>query len=241
VSACSHEVCISLNVGTLTYPRNALISVMETVTNGNRKPLSFERQSMVSEPGAEVLDASGRMLYPPPFPFPALDASWMGGVPQLFPHGSIIRAREYLVLRGSEVRAITHFRFQAVNASTITLRTLKIRLMLTTTSSSTAALNTAPAVSATVSKPRGAGQGPLLHVGWFACPAEHGAIQYGGSGFYEILSKTPGAPNYAVGSPYGWTPTRSRVLHPGCSAPLEWHAVAGWQNQAVVDINYVHP
>jgi hypothetical protein len=241
VSACSHDVCMSLTAAARTFPRNALISVKITVTNENKKTIWFERQSMASEPVAEVLSASDGVLYPPPFTMPTLDAIWKEAGPELFPSGSIIRAREYVVLRGSQVRAVTHFRIEVVDGSMITLRTPKVRLLLTATSSPTAALSTSPAVSAVLSRPRDAGQGPLLHVGWYACPAGNGAIRYGGSGFYEGFSTTPGAPNYLVGSPYGWTPTLSRVLHPGCSAPLEWHAVAGWLNQPVADINYNHP
>jgi hypothetical protein len=83
------------------------------------------------------------------------------------------------------------------------------------------------------------GLGPLYHVGWYACRVSNGAIQYGGSGFYESFASGPGVPNYIVGYLYRWAPTQTRTLQPGCSNPLQWHVVAAWPNEPVVVINYV--
>jgi hypothetical protein len=239
-SACSHAVCLSVGLLAHAYVRDALVMAAMTLYNGNRSPVAVVQHGAFQEPIAQDLTESGGVAYPPPFSPPAVNGGWKQAAQLPIQHGVRVSQQQYLVLKGDRVRAVVHFYIVGAEASTVTLRTPSIRLSLETGPHPGLSVHAEPPVSAVVSSHWGSSQGPLYHVGWYACRLGNGTVQYGGSGFYEGLAPSPDLPNYLVGYLYGWTPTWSTVLKPGCSNPLEWHVVAGWLNRPVVTINYTH-
>jgi hypothetical protein len=239
VTACSRLVCLTTSVSQRIYPRDALVSTTLVLSNRSRNLVWIMPTSAEREPAAKNLDESGRTRYPPPFPSPNVDVEWKHVPLQPLLPGAGAMRQQYVILRGDQVVGIVHFRLEGSDASVITLRTPAIRVKLTPGSRPTVFVRTGGAVSALVMPPAMQARGPLLHVGWFSCRLLNGAILYGGSGFYETLSPGPGLPSYVVGDLYGWTPSWTRRLTPGCAHPVEWHLVAGWLNQPVFTISYV--
>lgn len=243
VSARSHGVLLMLMVPGRVYPRHALVQVTVIVKNLSRVPISGpEHVGMNTDPEVEVLDSQNRVLYPPPFPTPAFPTSFKHPVPPSTAPGEVLVEHPFVVLHGDRLHAV--LAFQSILGAggppqRLTVRTPVVHLTLVSAPRPTVTLHGRPRMSAVLQPATRHQRGALYHVGWFSCRLGNGQARYGGSGFYEDFP-TPGpGPPLLVGYLYLWVPTSSKVLRPGCGAPLEWHVVAGWVNQSVVTIDYV--
>lgn len=95
-----------------SYPHNALAKVTVSIQNISRHTLGYwvpgESLPGVASPQAEVLNRSGKLVFPPAMPFmPALP----GPAPFLAPlhPGQTIPETEYIVIRGTRIRASQSF------------------------------------------------------------------------------------------------------------------------------------
>jgi hypothetical protein len=191
-------------------------------------------------PRIEVLGGQGNVLFPPPFPPPVIDdVIRKSAPPGPLLHDQVIRAHMPIIMRGSHVRAAFDFSVQ-FNGHTVPMevQTPAVHVRLVPGRAPAVVEQTEGTVSARVRPAGPEDRGPLYHDGWYACPLPGGGKWYGGSSWYEQISTSPNGLSIIIGTPYGWKPTHSHLLKPGCAQPIEWHVVAGWLGQPAVAVDF---
>lgn len=217
---------LSLTVPSLSYPRNALIRVSVSIQNVSRHVVGYLIPGVslpgVASPQAEVLDRSGRIVFPPAMPYmPPLP----GPPPSLQPlqPGQTIRVSEYIVVRGARIRASQQFTptwSLSVRRALNTLTTRPITVQLTAAPAPQITLQqTAAGPVLDVTRPPGL-SGKMLRLSYADC------------------GDTTSGPNFE----YSWSWVHSGLhLTAGCSPLRAWHLRVAWLDHPVAALDYTPP
>jgi hypothetical protein len=173
-------------------------------------------------PGIEVLDAHGTVLYPPAFhssitfapscPPPSLD--------QLSPGQELVR-RVYTILRAPYVRATLRVAVPATASSglIVDIATPQLKVRLRAGAVPALSLHTSPmGVSLLFSDQ--AGHGPLL---------------------YQYLEQCRQNGQLVTGANFLWTRATDSRITASCAFPARWEVVAGRLGEPVAGITYTEP
>lgn len=220
---------LSLEVPRPAYPRGALAEVEMKVQNVSRHPLGYLTPPGISAPGvtapqAEVLDGSGRMVFPPAMP----DYPMWPGPPGTFVvlrPGHAITTLAYIVVGGARIRASIAFnagRGPIPWRAPDTLRTHVVRVRLTAEPAPQLTLHVTPGSpepEVDVSRPPGVTGQPL-----------------------EIsVANRPTASQPLQGTfVRDWTMTPRRI-GPGCAPLRDWHLRVAWPDHPVAALDYSAP
>jgi hypothetical protein len=214
VSSVAFGVKITLQMPRSTYPQNALARAVTIVQNVSSHPVSIRRplDGCWTNPTVITTSADGKTVYP-------------AGLTTVFPHpckvpiirqlapGQIIRATRYLVVRGPIIRGLVFV--GAGVASQLATPAFPVRLTE----------GTAPQVAI-----RSTPNGPYAQIS--PVLAAHGAVRFISSA--ECGSSGSGG----VVDVLRWTMVHSFRVEAGCPGTEEWHAVVGWVNEPVAEIDY---
>lgn len=218
---------LSLTVPRSSYPRNALAQVAVGIRNISHHTVGYQTPPGVVAPGVtapqvEVLDHSGRIVFPPAMPdFPP----WPGPAPSVIPvrPGQAVHTHAYIVVRGARVRASVTFTPKwgsGTERAPDTLRTHPIWVKLTSEPAPTLTLHTRPSGPVVdVTRPPGVTGSPLK-ISLASCP-------------------TPSQPLQAAFDPI-WSATDLRVI-PGCAPVQGWDLQVAWLNHPVAALDYSAP
>jgi hypothetical protein len=217
---------LTLTVPRRSYPRNALAQVRVTLRNVTNHDVGYWTSVVgpagEAAPQAEVLNAPGKVLFPPAMPYwPPLP----GPPPGLatLQSGQSVTESEYIVVRGARIRATQSFMPRMttnLNLPPYVLSTRPIFMRLTSEPAPTLALHGAPTDPALdVTRPSNV-QGPMWSVRYANCGVQLPVFVY----------------------TYTQVWVRSNLhLTPGCSPLLEWHLRVAWLNHPVAALDYVPP
>jgi hypothetical protein len=216
-------LALTARLAMATFPRNALARVDVSLQNVSTHSIRIESTCPFGYVGVSVQRSDGATLYPPAFPEgegPALPCKYTR--PLTLSPGRLIRKHMWVVLRASYVRTVAY-----VYPATL-IQSAVVRVLLTAAQPPDVKLLTSPEVSAVIAPGR----------------FEVGPLHYMETGF---CSGSPSSGQLRIGfATTRWTThlglgTSPRRLSPNCSPPLEWHLIAGWQNQTVAQADYLHP
>lgn len=222
----SGELKLTLAVPRRSYPRNALARVQVTLRNVTDHDVGYLRPGVgpigYAAPQAEVLNAAGKIVFPPAMPYmPALP----GPAPfleSLHPGGTLSES-EFIVVRGARIRATQRFAPRMtsnVNRPLNTLSTRPILIRLTSEPAPKLSLHgdpTDPVLD--VTRPPNVA-GPMLRLSYAGCGEE------------------PSGPVYSYTDI--WITSKLR-LTPGCSPLLGWYVRVAWLNHPVAALDYIPP
>src|SRR5947209_4660320 len=217
---------LSLTVPRRTYPRNALAQVTVNLQNVSSRVVGYRVPGVdlpgVTAPQVEVLDSSGRIVFPPAMPFMPPLFGPPATIQPLQP-GQTVRANEYIVVRGARIRASEPFAStwsQVVQRPPNELVTRPIGVHLTAETPPKLVLH-GPAQDPTIDvvRPQGvSGQMRVLS--------------------YADCSYSDGGPRFAYR--FGWTPAGPHLL-PGCTPVYAWHVRVAWPDHPVAALEYNAP
>jgi len=214
---------LTLTIPRRSYPRDALARVRVSIRNVAKHDVGYWTTGVnlpgVASPQAEVLDRSGRIVFPPAMPYmPPLP----GPPPTLVPlkAGQTIGMNEYIVVRGAGVRAsqrfVPHLSRTAMREANI-LTTHLVSIRLTAEAPPKLILRQSPEGPAVdVVRPPNVSGSPLL-------------LTYTDCGVPVNL-------NYS----YSWIPSGLH-LTPGCSPVQAWHLRVAWLDHPVAAFDYTAP
>ncbi len=217
---------LTLTVPRRSYPRNALAQVQVTLRNVNNHTIGYLHPGIgpigYDAPQAEVLNAAGKIVFPPAMPYtPALP----GPAPFFEPlkPGGTVSSSEYIVVRGARIRATQNFMPQMpsnLNLPPYVLTTRPILMRLTAETAPKLTLHGDPLDPVLdVTRPPNV-QGPMLSLSYASCG-------FGLNG-----------PTYSY--PGGWFASKPH-LTPGCSPLNGWYVRAAWLNHPVAALDYLPP
>lgn len=219
----SRGIALGIAIDHTTYPRNSLAQATIEMKNETDGAVRLAGGSINGgyTPAVEVVDRRHRVLYPPALSTGVAPPP-MGGSGIVLAAGGTLRERVYMILRASHVRA-------SVMVSTedhpvwADIKTPGIGVKLYSAATPVVRIHPSArgsgAAYASVQRPTGA-SGPLVYIDSAACGDS------GSTSFQQHLS---------------WTVSRGNRIHPGCSIPTRWHAVAGWVGYPVVEFGYGQP
>jgi hypothetical protein len=232
VAATAGGLRLSLVVPRRTYPRNALTMVTVRLRNVSHHVVMYDTTGValpgVSAPQVEVLNRSGRALFPPALP----DMPVLNGPPAVaepLRPGQVLFARLFIIVRGARIRATVAFVPRSelqnnVQSPAHTLATRPVTVRLTT--------EAPPAVVE-----RDTPGGPVFKI--TRPPGVTGTLRwvtYADCGFLT----TPTYSTYNMYFRPNWVPTGPH-LAAGCRPVHSWHATLGYLNHPVTSIDYVPP
>lgn len=169
----------------------------------------------ISWPRVDVLDRSGRPLYPPLKELvPAT-----GPVPALVPlhRGARLSCVIYVMVQGPQLRASISTAARGDMARpgpTSTITTPVVQVQLKAEQPLRVTIHTASDTVFAEVQPLPGVHGPLYYVDSVDC---------GGGSYVATLQ---------------WTSTPGTRIAPTCSPPKEWHALVGWLNHPVAHVHY---
>lgn len=221
-SAFAAGIRLTVSIPAGPYPLDALVAVNVTLRNMTRHVVRYWTRGPMApgyqDPQGEVLDSSGQVLYPPALP------QWLplpGPAPFPVPlrPGQSVGGRQFLVLRGPELRATQTIDIDGVangvHYPPASISTRAIALGLISQAPPAVRLSASEqGLRADISPPAGA-TGPMFY------------MQYSKCGDISTSNQT-----------LEWTAS-TPVLVPGCPRPVEWFVVAGWLNHPVARIHFV--
>ncbi len=210
-------VRLSLSVPASTYPRNALVRVTVRLRNISAHPIHLNPPDCGTRSiSVDVLNAAGRILYPPILAgTPLPNCGVTTGPGRSVAPGQTLTITELVVLRGWRVQA----RADITEAGTIL--GAPERVTLTRADPPVVAVHTQPDLHADLTRPARA-RGPLWYFAWGRCRS--GESGQSMTGMLDWRS--------AAG-------TRLPAAVPqGCTGSPEWHALAGWVGHTVAHIDH---
>jgi hypothetical protein len=214
-TATAHGLVMTLTVPRTSYPRGALVRVKIVLHNVSTHDVG------VLSPNAhqvEVLNRSGRTVFPPAMPYAPPLPGPRPAVRPLGP-GQTNATTEYVVMRGIHIRATQPYTptwSPTITQARDTLTTRPIRLRLTSEMPPQIHLSqSADGPTADVTR-RPEVKGKMFLLSYADC----------------------GFPNYSYTST--WVPS-GLYLTPGCSPIEEWHARVAWLNHPVAGLDYTAP
>jgi len=221
-SATSGGLRLTITVPRRSYPRDALAPMKVSMRNVSSHAIGYLRLGVAAPgyavPQAEVLDASGRVVFPPAMPyFPPLP----GPAPfvQRLDPGQTVAQTQYVVMRGARIRASQAFTLQAqpnpsVRRPLSVLRTRPITVALTSEPAPRISLYASGSdLRADIMPPPGVTGRPLR-------------LSYTDCGF----------PTYDYTET--WTASGTHIT-PGCGPVQEWHLRVAWVNHPVAALDYM--
>lgn len=227
------HVHLTLVLRTRAYPRDALAPVTMRVRNDRKQPIEIPFGCMRDNPGAQILDGSGAIVYPPAFgpsrgvgPFPPV--SCPAPVPPPGPNpirpGHARTFHGYAVVRGARMNAVVDYLWQPSHGR------LQYATVSTTSISLTTTASTPPVTQLHIDKDSSV-TALLVH----PTPGRHGPLLY--QQLEQCTSSQAGGPE-EYSSVWTWIPARSDRIRPLCPDPVQWLVVAGYVSQPAVQVEY---
>lgn len=209
-------VRVIVTAGRATYPRNALVVARLRVINTSHRAISLQT---VCAPGsrpyspmvARVVDARGRVLFPPAV------GGEQGQIcpppsPFALPPGRSVLRREYVILRSPRLQAVVQLPRRRGGLVAVTAN---LRLRLVGADAPTITLRRSPELAAAV---RLRHPGPLIYNQWASCSSPAG----------QLLSAESS----------NWVRSTQTRIAPLCVQPLQWQLVVGQVNHSVAQVRY---
>lgn len=220
---------LTISVAKPTYPVNALVPVTIVARNVSRHNITITRHctgGYYSYLEARVIDAVGRMVYPPPIVGQPPDPCHLAPPDRVLRSGQSMRTHDLVVLRSRRVTpVVVTFVHHGVNTANPVSVGEAITLRLTKAPPPTAVIVHGPAATyVALTAPPGA-IGPLRYQFWVVCASPDGETS-------------------SVGHTRRWyiaAENRFLPLFSDCPTPSEWHAVAGWMDGPVATVDYTAP
>jgi len=214
---------LTLTVPRSSYPLDALARVTARIKNVSTHDVGYLAGGATS-PEVQVLDSSGRIVFPPAMPYgPPLNGA-SGGPGPLHP-GQTVGGSTYIVVRGSRIRASQVFWptwDPTSERASNKLVTHPITVRLTSEPTPKLTLRqTAKGPVLDVTRPAGVGS-PMQRLSYAQC----------------AFLPSDGSLNFEYS--YGWVDSGLH-LTPGCSPLIEWHLRLGWLNHPVAALDYTVP
>jgi hypothetical protein len=236
VSVTVRGVTLSLFVPRRTYPRNALVRMTVRVKNGSRDSMTVQSSACRADgpsPAVRVLDAHGRVVFPPALPEPPLgDFPCPVPPPPLLLPGHVATRQFYVILRANRVRAVVT---SDVDGE---LKTPLVPIRLLSAPSPHLRLSTSPWLHADVVGATGRGKGRLYYTDWYTCVTKYGTRAAGQQFTVSLPGETGGVLPTLTGLVMDWTRVSGTRIRPGCPHPLQWHVAAGWLGQPIASLTY---
>jgi hypothetical protein len=215
VTGSGHGLRVTLTVAAGTFPRDALVVGRVRVDNTSNAPINLRGPVPTcgaNNPWLEVVGGHGRRLYPPALKSYFQPPCKVTPAISIEPGQSLVR-RQYAILRASRIRAAV-----TLAPNNLVVTSALLRVHLSSEPKPKAALKLGP-------------NGPRVVIS--SASGQHGRLMYESS----ARCHAGGGLSLDVNT-LKWKPGRKAVIHAGCLSPIAWHAVAGWLNGPVVDIDY---
>ena len=233
---------LSLSLPEQHYPANAIVQATMQVTNVTARAIRLGRTSFYDCRGMFAPQAVVMSHRTPVFPpivvgtaFPSCPPPLPTGGTAMLRPGATLSSREYLLLRGPEIRAFVTIAdrrsHSGLQLAPPVVATPILTVTLTASDAPTVTVEEGNAPVAYVARPRYARGRPFVGSGWSRL-AKRGTV--GKRGFVGIL-----------GFGNGWARQTSLTIRPklmpGYTRFVEWHIVAGWLGHSAARVDFRQP